>query len=96
MVNIESTLFPERRSVAKTNSVSTVCIPRNINSDGAFPYDSIVKPVNWRPPCDVDSNRPISMLRAIPMSSDGAKQIYIVWVSLFFAFSRSGVTFISF
>ena len=45
---------------------------------------------------DVDANDPNAMLAAIPMSSNGAKQPYSVQISLFFAFSRSGVTFESF
>ena len=96
--NITNTCLPEKPSVTRKNNISTVCIPTNTNffSDGAFPYTSIVKPVGWIPPSGIDSHCPTSMLRAIPMKSEGAKQTFKVWVSLFFAFSRSGVTFISF
>ena len=78
--NINNTLVPERPSVSRKKNTNTLCIQRNASflSEGAFPYNSIVKPVNWIPPTGVDTNCPNSMLRAIPMLSDRAKQIYTV------------------
>ena len=87
MVNMESnnsnTMPPESPGISRKKHNKTMCIPTNTSflSDGTFPYNSIVKPENWIPPTGVDADCPNSMLRAIPILSDRAKQIYIVWVS---------------
>lgn len=56
-------------------------------------FDSINIPENWYPRSNVDANDPNAMLQALP---GGIKQPYNVWISLFFAFSRSGVTYEAF
>ena len=61
-----------------------------------FSLSSIMIPLDWTPSTDVDKNDVYALLNAFPMMTDGAKQSYKVWVSLFFAFSRSGITFNSF
>ena len=67
-------------------------VPSNMN----FEYTAIIVPLNWTPPKNIDRNCPKSLLCAVPMETDGAKQSYTVWISLFFTFSRTGVPFSSF
>lgn len=66
------------------------------NGNFGFSWSSLKVPQSWSPHTDVDSNDVYALLNAFPMKSDGVHQNYIVWVSMFFAFSRSGVTFESF
>ena len=44
----------------------------------------------------MDANDVYALLNALPMMSDGSKQNYDVWIAMFFAFSRTGVTFDSY
>ena len=85
---------------------SAVVLPRDVITGvnknksalpaGPFHYEDVVLPIAQNPPVNVDSDCPYSMLKAIPMKKEGSKQPYQDQISLFLAFCRTGITFISF
>ena len=66
------------------------------NKDNISALNDIVLPSVWIPQKRVDQNCPYSMLRAIPMTANGAKQPFQLWFSLLCAFSRTGIAFDTF
>ena len=61
-----------------------------------FSLSSMMIPLGWKPANDVDRNDVYALVNAFPRMTDGTKQSYKVWISLFFGFSRSGVSFNAF
>ena len=78
---------PKAVSSSSTNPKLAVQPSRNL-----FSWSQIRVPLNQTAPTGVDANDVYALLNALPMLSTGSKQNYNVWVSMFFAFSRTGVT----
>ena len=92
----QSTPAPKPMQLSTRNSGHAVKRGSAVFGSSVFSMSSVMIPLYWTPASDVDKNDVYALLNAFPMMIDGAKQSYNVWVSLFFAFSRSGITFNSF